>query len=60
MELDILTLLIRLSFANGFGVLLRKWMLFGEKLFVVNLGNWKGVGALRKCETTMVLVYGRL
>ena len=43
LEIDILTLLIRLPFANGFGILLRKGMFFGEKLFVVNLGNWKGL-----------------
>ena len=41
------TRLIRPSFVSGFGALLQKGRPFGDKLLVVNMGIWKGVGALR-------------
>lgn len=53
------TCLIRLSFVSGFGALLKKWRPFGGKSLVVNMGIWKGVGALKNREEAMVLVYGR-
>ena len=37
-----------------------KWMSFGEKLFVVNIENWKEDGALRKWRADMAWGYGRL
>ena len=35
-------------------------MPFRENLFVANLGNWKGVGALRMYKAAMVLGFKRL
>ena len=35
------------SFVSGIGALLQKGRPFGDKAFVVNMGIWKEVGALR-------------
>ena len=53
------THLTRPSFVSGIGVLLQKGRLFGDKSFVVNIGKWKGIGALMKREAVMALGYGR-
>ena len=52
--------LTRPSFVSGFGALLQKGRPFGDKSLVANMGNWKGVGALRKREVAIVLGYGRV
>ena len=57
--LNAFTRLTRPFFVSGIGALFQKKRPFGDKSFVVNMGKCKGVGALRKRETTMALGYGR-
>ena len=58
--LNAFTRLTRPFFVSGIDALFQKKRPFGDKSFVVNMGNWKGVGALRKREVAIVLGYGRV